>query len=504
MKQSIRQELSIADNFFKYPENVINILSRNQSLPQYTQEDKKLKNSILTLFESIIVSDSRISNIYYISNDENTVAYKNNKKAGNGISETDWFRSAVRKRTQTIWVSHKSDFTGTEVISCLKQVLDERDNAKGVVGLDIELFKLPQLVENARIGEEGYLMILDDNNKILAHPDSRYLEDFFDIDDRSNAKAFKIKSIQYNKIPWKIVAVVPVKEIMGRVITSVLWICSICIVCFAVAFSIYLKIRAREIVQLNQTLEIMVVERTKELDDKNRELISANESIKEHAKTIEELAISRERNRMARDVHDTLGQTLGLLITLLQVSIMSCRKDTEETEGNLNTAVKIAKEGLNEVRRSISGLVCERLKENNLFDALRNMIDDFRHSGINVELSVNKLDQSLDMAYSETIFRICQEALTNSVRHGKSTEANILIKFTESYIKLFIFDNGLGCKNMGNTEGFGLRGMKQRVDRLNGNISYGSDGERGFNIHVELPLANNNEGIKSYDKSCFS
>ncbi|GAE90825.1 sensor histidine kinase [Acetivibrio straminisolvens] len=145
---------------------------------------------------------------------------------------------------------------------------------------------------------------------------------------------------------------------------------------------------------------------------------------------------------MARDVHDTLGQTLSILITLLQVSILTCKKNAKETENNLKNALKITREGLNEVRRSISGLSPKKLEEMDFFDALERLAADFEYSGLDVELSVNKIQQNIGESHKEVIYRICQEALANSLKHGKATKANIIIKFTDSYISLFIFDDG--------------------------------------------------------------
>ena len=87
--------------------------------------------------------------------------------------------------------------------------------------------------------------------------------------------------------------------------------------------------------------------------------------------------------------------------------MQSCKKDIKETEENLNNALKITGQGLNEVRRSISGLVLEKLEQNNLFDALEKLVNDLECSGMKVKLSVNKFDKSVDTEYKEVIYRVC-------------------------------------------------------------------------------------------------
>ncbi|WP_010247567.1 sensor histidine kinase [Acetivibrio cellulolyticus] len=499
LKNSVDQEQIMADNFLKYPENIINILVREKSLPEYKGKNSKLKEEIISLFESIIISDSRISNIYYVSNSSDFVAYKNKKEVGAEIIQTSWFQNAVKEGTQTIWVSHKSEFTGEDVLSCLQLVLDKSGSAKGVVGLDIVGYKLNGLVNNVKFGENGCLIILD-GNKILVQPDSNYIGEVFD--DRI-AKEYKYKSLDYNKFNWKIVALVPVYEVNKKIRAPLLWGNVFYLVSFIAIVAIYIKIKSIEIRELNQTLEKKVLERTDEVNKlyrelivvnediniKNQELMDANEKLKEHAEIVEELAMSKERNRLARDVHDTIGHTLTLLITLLQVSILSLSKDDkQETKDTLETAIKAAREGLNEVRRSISGFKPGKLDENNLFLELERLADNFKSAGISVELSVSKLVETLNKDYSETVFRICQEAITNSLRHGKATEVTIIVKFRDGYINLFIIDNGIGCKTTNHKVGFGLEGMKQRVKKLNGSIEFGSNDEGGFNIHAELPI----------------
>jgi signal transduction histidine kinase len=88
--------------------------------------------------------------------------------------------------------------------------------------------------------------------------------------------------------------------------------------------------------------------------------------------------------------------------------------------------------------------------------------------------------------YKNTIYRICQEALTNSLRHGKATNVSIILRLSDDMISLYIIDDGVGCKNI--KKSIGLSNMENRVMELGGKISFGSDGEKGFNINVDFPL----------------
>ena len=483
LSQSMTQKSKAVVSFFNYPENIINILSQNKDLLTYDVNNRLIDNDILSLFESIIVPDSRISNIYFIPNKGKHISYNLIDKADNYFTSKEWFKEAIKGNRQFYWISHKSDFTNEDVISCIRRIVDKYNRPIGVVGLDIEVFKLSELVKDTKVGESGYFMILDDENKIIATPyysnlghyipdkslnELRICENDKSFFMKMDNKKYRYRLFNIQNLQWKIINVIPINEISSKIISNIALITIFSLVSFVVALFMYLK--------NNFTQRL------------NQELKTANIKLTEYASTIEEIAVLKERNRLARDVHDTLGQTLSILITLLQVSLLSCKKDINETEEQINKAISITSNGLNELRQSISGLTSAKQTEKNLFDNLEKLINNFECSGLSVDLSVNKIELNIDNSCTEVIYRICQEALTNSIKHGKATKSSIILKFSENNIRLFIFDNGIGCKKLCVEKGFGLKGMQQRVNALNGDIKFGSDGEKGFNIHVELPL----------------
>lgn len=227
-------------------------------------------------------------------------------------------------------------------------------------------------------------------------------------------------------------------------------------------------------------------EKNEEITNMNKELTSMNAQLREHSLMVEELAITKERNRYARDAHDTIGHTMTKLITILEVCHMTCQKDPQATAKKLEEALNISRMGINEIRRSIAGLIPEKLEVNSLKNALKCLVSDFLATGVNIDFSIDGHEKNISPSCSNTIFRACQEALTNSLRHGKAKNVTIILRFSENNVTLFILDDGIGCKDI--KEGMGLEGMKQRVQSLNGTISYGSDGYKGFNIVIDIPL----------------
>jgi signal transduction histidine kinase len=197
----------------------------------------------------------------------------------------------------------------------------------------------------------------------------------------------------------------------------------------------------------------------------NQELLEMNQQLKQYAATAEELAITKERNRIARDAHDTIGHTMAKVITLMEVSSILIQQEPQAAVTKLDEAIEIAREGLEEIKRSIAGLRLENLELNNLKRALQNLFTDFLSAGIKIDFSIDGPYVGRP-AHSEVIYRVCQEALTNAHRHGKARLVTIILKFLPKQIKLYIFDDGLGCRDL--KKGSGLAGMEQRVQEVGG------------------------------------
>ncbi|HOJ77149.1 MAG TPA: histidine kinase N-terminal 7TM domain-containing protein [Bacillota bacterium] len=217
-----------------------------------------------------------------------------------------------------------------------------------------------------------------------------------------------------------------------------------------------------------------------ELNQKNAKLHQMNEQLTEYAATVEELAITKERNRFARDVHDTLGQTMTLLVTILELCTLNFDINPDKTRKKLDEAVEIAKGGLKDIRSSVIGLTSWTL------DSINNLVAEFERSGMNVKFDVEGLEKNISPKYTAIIYRVCQEALTNALRHGKANNVNIILKISSVDIRLHISDDGYGCDGI--IKGFGLMGMEERVKMLNGTVEYFSKANNGFRIEVLIPL----------------
>lgn len=217
------------------------------------------------------------------------------------------------------------------------------------------------------------------------------------------------------------------------------------------------------------------------------------QELQKETSIIAELAVGKERKRLAHEVHDTMGHTLTLIVLSINNCLKKCNEDDVLIKEKLIQTLKIAQDGLTELRRTMQAWQPDFSKKQ-IIDFIGNIINNARLSGIKVELSIcgeeylneKGLGSSLFFIY-ETIRKICVEAITNSVRHGFAKRIDIIFHINPDRLLLFIIDDGQGCPSI--KKGFGLTGMEERIQNLNGKITYGSDGERGFTIRVEIPLA---------------
>ena len=156
---------------------------------------------------------------------------------------------------------------------------------------------------------------------------------------------------------------------------------------------------------------------------------------------VEELAVLKERNRMAREIHDSLGHTLTFLIKIQEGAILDFGHDNERMIEAIEMANKTTRQGLKELRLSLYDIMPERQEADSLFEKLERLALDFRNSGIKIKISNDLEDDYINTEMSQTIFRICQEAVTNSVKHGDADEIHFIMKRNNDILKLFIIYN---------------------------------------------------------------
>lgn len=224
---------------------------------------------------------------------------------------------------------------------------------------------------------------------------------------------------------------------------------------------------------------------SKQIRNLNEELKQLNLQLQEVADMRERMGETKERNRLAREIHDSLGHTLTGLSTGLEATKAIIESNPELAKQQLTKLSIVAKDGLKDVRRSVKKLRPDALENHTLKEALEAMIDEFMDStGVRVHFVCHLDSLNFQQDEEDTIYRIIQESMTNSVRHGEASEIYISFGKDENTLILIIEDNGCGCNHI--QEGFGLHHMRERLALLDGNVRW--YGTKGFEVLVEIPL----------------
>jgi len=223
----------------------------------------------------------------------------------------------------------------------------------------------------------------------------------------------------------------------------------------------------------------------------------ANLRLKRYAIALEELTISRERNRLARELHDTLAHSLSAVTVQLEAVRSLWGVDPMAAQDMLDRADETARSGLTEARRALQDLRASPLQELGLSLALRDLAKSAaERSGamLNLELPEQSLD-SLTPAVEQGVYRIAQETLENIVRHSEAQSIEFHLQHTPEHLSLTIADDGRGIDNVmlqaartGRQDGLGLRGMKERAALMGGKLEIAEQEGQGTRVHLEVPL----------------
>lgn len=201
-------------------------------------------------------------------------------------------------------------------------------------------------------------------------------------------------------------------------------------------------------------------------------------------------AVVAERNRMARDIHDSLAQGFtGVIVQLEAAADASSRGLAPEADRHVARARELARESLREARRSVHALRPRTLEERDLCEALRHLARGLAEgTRIDVEVSVQGQSRALPPAWEENLLHIGQEALTNALRHADASHMLMHIVFTPEEFHLRVRDDGKGFVPGRRHDGLGLQGIAERVEEMGGRLTiHGAIGE-GTEISVVLPI----------------
>ena len=201
-------------------------------------------------------------------------------------------------------------------------------------------------------------------------------------------------------------------------------------------------------------------------------------------------AIVEERNRLARDIHDTLAQGLtGIVIQLRAAKDAWLHGLIGEATSHHDRAVALARDSLQEARRSVRALRPKALEEGSLVQALEEMFARVTSdTQMSAKLVVEGEPRRLGSLQEDNLLRVSQEIVTNAMKHADASEFSVVLHFHPESVLMDFSDDGCGFDPLAKSEGFGLLGIKERVEAMGGILEIISSPARGTVVTLSLPV----------------
>lgn len=222
--------------------------------------------------------------------------------------------------------------------------------------------------------------------------------------------------------------------------------------------------------------------------ESREKLAIANIQLRNYALRIETLAASQERNRIARDIHDSLGHSLTALNIQLEIAVKLARTDPHRAQQFLQEAKRLGSTALQDVRQSVAAMRSDPWQQQSLQDAIATLTHNVVQTTEIQPIVQIDLATPLSPEINTSLYRIVQEALTNICKHAHATAIAIQLHTTLTDLYLTIQDNGNGFDVSQNATGFGLQSMRDRTLALGGTFKVTSAPQAGCQITVHLPL----------------
>jgi signal transduction histidine kinase len=212
----------------------------------------------------------------------------------------------------------------------------------------------------------------------------------------------------------------------------------------------------------------------------------------------QQAGVSSERQRLARDIHDTLAQAFTTIVMKLEAAEARMPSDLDAVQRYLDQARNIARESLVEARRYMWALRPEVLERSSLPEALGRLAERWsQESGVVASVTVSGTPYSLPPETKVTLLRVAQEALTNCRKHARARQVLITVSYMHNLVTLNVQDDGVGFdparlrphSREQDDSGFGLTGMRERVEQLRGALMVESTPGEGCTLMAAVPVA---------------
>lgn len=216
-------------------------------------------------------------------------------------------------------------------------------------------------------------------------------------------------------------------------------------------------------------------------------LIYANNELEGYLHSIEEVTLLKERNRISREIHDSVGHALSTAMIQLSAMEAIAAKEDSSIRPMANNLRNFINESFQDVKKAVRELKPDEYDNYQGLLRIQEVCKNFeKMSGIEVKSIISKGEWSLSSKQINHIYRITQEVLSNSLRHGKATLIKVIMNFTDDEFVISFNDNGIGTDEIKET-GVGLKSIRERTEEINGIVDMKSSKGKGFFIKVIVP-----------------
>ena len=218
-----------------------------------------------------------------------------------------------------------------------------------------------------------------------------------------------------------------------------------------------------------------------------RALQEANQKLEHYVAALEQLTVSRERNRLARELHDTLAHTLSGVAVQLEAVDSLWASDRKQARQILGHSLRATRDGLTETRKAITSLRATPLEDLGLCRALRDYAEaTAARAGFHLEMDLPSRLDGLPPEIEQCFYRVGQEALENAARHAQATSVRVSLTGSSRELQIEIYDDGIGFDPQVASSGsrFGLQGMRERAGVIHATLEIASRPGEGACIRL--------------------
>jgi len=224
-----------------------------------------------------------------------------------------------------------------------------------------------------------------------------------------------------------------------------------------------------------------------------QQLMEANQQLRFYAEQVEDLTAVNERNRLARELHDSVTQTIFSMTLITRSALILLDREPDQVPEKLSQLQELAQNALKELRALVTQLRPISISEDGLFPVLEKHLEELKQRNeINISLEEKTGSLLLDAQQQQEVFRIVQEALNNIIKHARAQNAQIIFEQADNLLTILVSDDGQGFElkspSIQDHFHFGLESMRQRAEELNGKIKVESELGLGTKVICTIPL----------------